>query len=157
MTNGADKKRIALDGDEELIAALQAFGDRAQDAVRNVNIATGLELRTEIIKGYQRGGKTGRVYEKYNPRRTHQASAPGEPPASDLSGLANSVTFDEVEGGGVEVFTLVEYGSWLEFGTEVGGEERIAARPLWVPETETMRPKYNKRLRDVLVKLTRET
>ncbi len=40
-------------------------------------------IRGEAIKSIQSGAKSGIVYEKYNPRRTHRASAPGEAPASD--------------------------------------------------------------------------
>ena len=40
-------------------------------------------IRGEAIKSIQTGSKSGIVYEKYNPRRTHRASAPGEAPASD--------------------------------------------------------------------------
>ena len=36
------------------------------------------------------GTKSGRIYLRYNPRRVHQASAPGQAPASDLRTLARS-------------------------------------------------------------------
>ena len=41
-------------------------------------------------KRVQRGSKTGETYEKYNPRRTHTASAPGESPATDTGYLASN-------------------------------------------------------------------
>ena len=38
-------------------------------------------IRGEAIKSIQTGAKTGIVYQKYNPRRQHRASAPGQAPA----------------------------------------------------------------------------
>ena len=34
-------------------------------------------IRGEAIKSIQSGSKSGRSYQKYNPPRTHRASAPG--------------------------------------------------------------------------------
>jgi len=35
-------------------------------------------IRTEAINLIQKGAKSGRTYKKYNPSRTHTASAPGQ-------------------------------------------------------------------------------
>jgi len=39
-------------------------------------------------------GGTGRMYEKYEPRRSHRASAPNQPPASDTGFLVSNITMD---------------------------------------------------------------
>lgn len=103
--------------------------------------ATGLELRGAIVKGYSEGGKVGRIYEKYNPRRTHQASEEDQAPATDTGRLKNSVVFTEIGPAAVSVSTDVFYGPWLEYGTQ-----DIAPRPLWVPEANKIQPKFIKRL-----------
>ena len=49
-------------------------------------------VRNTAVQSILQGGKSGRVYEKYEPRRTHQASRAGEPPASDTGFLASQIT-----------------------------------------------------------------
>lgn len=75
------------------------------------------------VQGIAKGPATGRIYEKYNPRRTHQASAPGEYPMTDLGGLVSSVKMEQ-EGKVYRVGTGLMYGKYLEFGTT-----RMAPRP----------------------------
>ena len=68
---------------------------KAQDAFKNLEkdleqpfreVILGVPaIRGEAIKSIQTGPKSGRIYERYNPRRTHQASAPGQAPASDIA------------------------------------------------------------------------
>lgn len=139
---------VELNGEKELLAELRKFGRKAEAGIGDVSNATGLELRSAIIKGYNEGGKVGIVYQKYNPRRTHRASEEGQAPATDEGTLANSVTFKNTGKASSEVFTRMFYGPMLEWGTQ-----EIAPRPLWRPEAEKMRPKYNKRLRKLLGRL----
>ena len=51
--------------------------------------------RGEAIKSIMQGPKTGRIYEKYNPRRTHRASAPGQAPASDTGNLVSQIHYQD--------------------------------------------------------------
>ncbi len=70
------------------------------------------------------GAKTGRIYRRYNPFRIHQASAPGQAPASDTGKLAASI---EAEVDPIQ-FTLTlaagQHARELEYGTH-----KMAARP----------------------------
>lgn len=134
---------LKLEGTEALNRALRNLSEDAQKEVKKAVDATGLSLRGEIVKKYQRGPATGEIYEKFNPRRTHQASAPGEAPATDTGRLANSVvtSSDIQEPLTVEVSTDVEYGPYLEFGTRT-----IAPRPNWVPSVQEETPKYIRRV-----------
>lgn len=137
---------VKIEGGKELREKLKSLGPEIKAGVDIVNNATGLELRTEIVKGYHEGNKVGIVYQKYNPRRTHQASEEGQAPASDTGRLANSVVYF-AEHGGVAVKAFADYGSWLEFGTF-----NIAPRPLWVPEANKMKPKYIGRLEKMIAR-----
>lgn len=141
-------KAIRIEGEAELIAALKKFGADGEREIDKVVQATGIELRGDIVKMYQRSTPTGQVYEKFNPRRTHRASAPGEPPATDTGRLASSVQYKKVAQGSAEVDTQVKYGAWLEFGTL-----RIAKRPAWLPASEAARPKFRDRLDRALARL----
>lgn len=132
---------LRLEGTEALNRALRKLDEDARKEVKKAVDATGLSLRSTVVKKYQRGPATGEIYEKYNPRRTHQASAPGEAPATDTGRLANSVTIDDVGPLTIEVGTDVEYGPFLEFGTRT-----IAPRPNWVPSVQEEEPKYARRI-----------
>jgi HK97 gp10 family phage protein len=81
-------------------------------------------------KRVQRGSKTGEIYEKYNPRRTHTASAPGESPATDTGFLASNITIESKE---LEAWIIAKakYSAWLEFGTS-----KIKPRPFMFPAYE---------------------
>lgn len=136
---------ITVKGTKELTAALKKMSKEAGVRVDKAINATGLELRGEIVKGYNEGGKVGVVYEKYNPRRTHRASEEGQAPASDTGRLANSVVFNRTKSHSASVGTNLDYGFFLEFGTQ-----DIAPRPLWVPEVVRITPKYLKRMETAL-------
>lgn len=132
---------LRLEGTEALNRALRRLDADARKEVKKAVDATGLSLRGTIVKKYQRGPATGEVYQKYNPRRTHQASAPGEAPATDTGRLASSVTIEDTGPIEIEVGTEVEYGPYLEFGTR-----DIDPRPNWVPSVQEEEPKYVRRV-----------
>lgn len=80
-------------------------------------------VKTRMVERIQQPPKTGRIYKRNTV--SHQASAPGESPASDTGRLAQSVTttYDPANiTGFVNVATT--YAEALEFGTP-----RIAPRP----------------------------
>ena len=138
---------LELQGGDQLAAALRAYGAKAEKHVGDAVNATGLELRGEIVKAYQRGPASGVTYEKSNPNRTHTASAPGEAPATDTGRLASSVNYKREGAMSATVGSNIVYAAMLEFGTS-----RIAPRPAWVPATEAVRPKFQQRLETALAR-----
>jgi len=88
-------------------------------------------VRNTAIQSIARGAATGETYVKYNPRRTHTASAPGQPPASDTGFLISSIS-SSVEKHRGSVVGVVRasspYAAHLEFGTQ-----QMAARPFFQP------------------------
>ena len=96
-------------------------------------------VRNKAIDGISRGSPAGEVYEKYNPRRTHVASAPGQAPATDTGFLVSSI-FSEVgiDRGDVVGFVRASapYAVHLEFGTM-----NMAARPFFEPALMSERKK----------------
>lgn len=66
-------------------------------------------------------GGTGKLYEKYEPRRSHRASAPNEPPASDTGFLVSQITMNvDVKPNGTvvgQIISAAPYSKHLEFGT----------------------------------------
>ena len=133
-----------LTGTVELRAALRKFGVNADREIAQIVNGTAQNIRTHAIKSVQRGTKSGLVYEKTSPKRTHRASAPGEAPATDTGRLANSINA-EIDGKKAEIVADTEYAAWLEFGTQ-----SIEPRPFMIPAMEKERPKWEARLNRIV-------
>lgn len=136
--------KAQLTGTAELKRALAEFGINADRQLADIVNGTAQNVRTHAVRSVQRGPKTGEVYEKINPRRTHRASAPGEAPATDTGRLANDIKAD-IQGKNATVFTDVEYAPFLEFGTRT-----IEPRPFLFPALEKERPAWNRRLNAIV-------
>lgn len=132
---------IELTGSKELAAALDRASNEIREQVSEVVIGTAMALKADIAQRIQRGPASGRVYQKYNPRRTHQASAPGQAPMSDTGRLANNIFFDTEGQMSAVVGSTIAYAVMLEYGTR-----KMAARPFFTPAVEAMRPKFAKQL-----------
>jgi len=146
--------RMEVHGLAEMLAGLERLGQDMTGALDDVVNATGLELRGDIIKRYQRGPASGRTYQKYKPRRTHQASAPGQAPMTDTGRLQGGTLFKKDGPASVRVFNAIEYAAELEYGS-TNGRGRIAPRPAWRPAIEKMRPKYEKRVNRAIAEAVR--
>ena len=88
-------------------------------------------IRGEAIKSIQTGAKSGVMYQKYNPRREHRASAPGQSPASDTGNLVSKITVKQKSLNVVHVESNADYSSFLEYGTS-----KMEARPFMFPAFE---------------------
>lgn len=143
---------ISIDGDKELIAKLERIGKQSSPAMVDIANATAVELRGNIIKKIQRGPKTGAIYQRGNIR--HQASKPGQAPATDKGRLVGSIYFDKARGFlGAAVATVgskLAYAKWLEYGTR-----KMKPRPVWEPEAKKARVKFIKRIERYLDKVTK--
>jgi len=141
---------IRLEGSAELQAALRRASGEVRDAVSRAVVGTALELQGNIKTSIARGPASGRTYEKYNPRRTHTASAPGQPPMTDTGRLVNSIEFDKIGDLTATVGSKLTYATYLEYGTN-----RMAARPFFRPAVEKITPKYQERLEKAINGATR--
>ena len=109
--------RLAIEftGFEAVISALgaakQAVRDEADRAVMETaaNIGAGVKLRI------QQGPKTGRIYKRRS--ITHQASAPGEAPASDIGALMGSIYHEREGRASAVVGSRLAYAAYVEYGT----------------------------------------
>lgn len=109
-------------------------------------------VRGSVVDSINSGG-SGETYQKYNPKRTHTASAPGQPPATDLGGLVSGITIDvDVEKGAVVGRIMAyapdgsggNYAKHLEFGTTKS--PYLRPRPFMQPALD----KNAKRIREIL-------
>jgi len=159
--------RLEFQNMNAVATALRQYGEQAEKAIQGAVNATGLEVTSDVRKRIQRGPKTGRVYTHIfrtingvpvpvderagnNLSPSHQASAPGEAPATDTGRLASSVTFRATGKLECEVFSAVEYAPYLESGTQ-----RIAPRPAWTPAAEKAKPKFVERVAKAIAGLNK--
>jgi hypothetical protein len=84
------------------------------------------------------GPKTGREYKRGG--KVHQASAPGESPASDGGNLANRITHRITGPTRAEVPIAAKYAGHLEEGTRRG----LKPRPFVAPVVKKMRPAFRR-------------
>lgn len=138
---------VRLEGGPELQRALRSFSSALADEIEKEIDAAGLMVRSDIQHQMHRSTPTGELYKRTNPTRTHRASAAGQPPAVDTGRLVNSITFKKTGTASAEVFTDVEYGPWLEFGTM-----HIDPRPAWIPAVERIQPRFVERVVEAIAR-----
>lgn len=126
---------------------VKRFADLPQETGKAAALGAVL-VRSEAIKSMRRSAG-GRVYQIQNASgsyRTHQASAPGDPPAVDTGKLIRSIETEQ-DGASAAVIVRAPYAYLLEFGTR-----HIAPRPFLGPALEKLR----KRIVALFVKATRD-
>jgi HK97 gp10 family phage protein len=141
--------KAVLIGGRELAATLKRINEQADREITNAVKAAGLAIRGHAMKSIQRGAKTGEVYDKTTPRRTHRASAPGQSPATDTGRLVNSLRSD-VSGKTATVSANTTYAAALEFGTS-----KMKPRPYLIPAVEMERPHFERRMREAIAKASK--
>lgn len=95
--------------------------ENVENKVNAALIIAGEVVATEARRSVQNSPRGGVTYQKYNPRRTHTASAEGEAPATDLGFLVRSIT-TEADPANARVFVLcahsiAPYAKALEYGS----------------------------------------
>lgn len=140
--------RATVEGRDRVKKRILALGPKATDGVRQAILDGALAVDRSAKDSIQHGAKSGIVYQKYKPRRTHRASAPGESPATDQGKLVAGITVVmDGDGLGASVESRAGYSRELEFGTT-----KMGARPFLVPALEKLRPKISKMIRDAIEK-----
>lgn len=136
--------KSSVTGIENFMAKLAAIPAGVNKPVRVAIAAAALKVEGDAKLNVLRGSKTGRIY-KRGKKRIHQASAPGESPASDSGAMVAAIT-QQITAGGLDaevgVFGSVpgkdgkprNYPKDLEFGTS-----KMAARPWLLPALEKNR------------------
>ena len=132
---------IKIKGLEPTLKNLRLLQNGLDKELTNVLRGGGQLIRGEAIRSIQTGPKSGRTYEKYNPRRTHKASAPGQAPSSDTGNLVSQI-MSVADGKNTLVESRAEYSKFLEFGTS-----KMLPRPFLFPASE----KSTKKIVQVLI------
>ncbi len=139
---------IKVEGLDDLERKLRRYGREAEKVLDDSLEHAAIETRDRASRSIMKGPKTGAVYTDVfatingkvvpvksradvpNLGAVHQASAPGQAPATDTGRLANSIAWAPVQGG-YAVGTGEDYGRWLELGTS-----RILPRPWLQPAAQ---------------------
>lgn len=116
---------------------LESANNQAIEAIGRVIQAFVIKIDREIKVSIDRGPKSGRIY------GNHQASAPGQTPATDSGGLVKSINWRIFNRGlSAEVGSNIFYAPFLEEGTS-----KMDARP-W------LQPAYEKYADEVIDEIT---
>lgn len=131
--------KVEIKGLKEVNAALEAYG---KDLGRSLELAlnrTAIVALDDVRNAIETPPKTGRVYYKgKNKNIKHQASAPGEAPATDTGDLLTSTYIENRGRYGRAIGARVPYAYYLEFGTLDG---KIKKRPSWIPAVQRAMPR----------------
>ena len=140
--------KVEIKGLKEVQDAIRSFdGDISRQLNLIVNAAA-LESVNDVKKAIQGPPKTGLKYKRNRLSSvTHQASAPGQAPATDTGFLVSSIYNEDRGYLSKAIGSRLEYAFYLEFGTR-----KIAARPSWVPAVERAIPKMLKRVNIAIAK-----
>ena len=122
-------------GIQDATKALEKVKEDLENNMQEILLGGGQLIRGEAIRSIQSGAKSGKTYKRYNPTRTHKASAPGEAPASDTGFLVSNIRVKE-EKDVVQVRSEASYSKFLEYGTS-----KMLARPFLFPAFEKSKPK----------------
>lgn len=119
---------------------LKSLGANTRKQLQDATAEAGVKADGHAKKSIQRTSGGGKTYEKYNPRRTHQASAPGSPPNTDTGDLVSSI-FMKLSNSrlAVTIGSRLKKAVALEFGTS-----KMAERPFLRVAANYIRPIYVK-------------
>lgn len=131
--------KIELSGVLTKRGALMNLGAEMQKRLDAEVARAAVNTANNARSAVQSGG-SGVTYDKYNPRRTHQASAPNQSPATDTGRLVSSITQAKQQDGWL-VGSKVNYSKWLEFGTQ-----SMAERPFFRPALAKARKEWRERV-----------
>ena len=145
--------KVKVSNIQKVLSQLEKLEKDMEVPFQEIVKGGGQQIRNEAIKSIQAGGKSGIVYQKYNPRREHRASAPGQSPASDTGNLVNKIIVKQKNRNTVQVQSNANYSAYLEYGTS-----KMEARPFMLPAFEkSKKPIMNAVFRRVVQKIEEYT
>ena len=125
---------VKVNNIKKVLQQLEKLDKDLEPEFREVIKGGAQEIRGEAVKSIQTGSKSGILYQKYNPRREHRASAPGEAPASDTGNLVSKIIVRQKDEDHVFVESNAHYSAFLEYGTS-----KMQPRPFLFPAFEKSR------------------
>lgn len=140
-----------------ILKHIKSVDESSRKAIRLGLIEVGKDLKKEAVRSIKEPPKTGRLYRlrRKGVLVTHQASAPGQPPAN-FTGLLKSSISRKMHGFSELRFVAradkAPYVSSLEFGFNFTKNRKILPRPYMKPAIDRSDKYFNERLGTFLVK-----
>lgn len=129
---------MSVKGVDNVIANLRAVGADVEDAISKSIRATAFNVQGKAVKSIQSEVSQGKEYNRG--KKTHVASKAGDAPNTDTGRLAGSI-LTRIEFEVAWVYTNLDYGAYLEFGTTT-----IDPRPWLAPALNDHQDFYFKHL-----------
>jgi hypothetical protein len=120
-----------------------AIGEQMAREIDEECERTALDIQARAQMAIQNPPKSGRIYQHGNV--LHQASAPGEAPASDTGALATNVTVNHDGPSDWSTTWNEEYAPDLEYGTPT-----ILPRPFARPAVEAVKERFLSAIRRIV-------
>ena len=130
----------------EIVLEYTHFGEIGASMAREIDEVcenTALDIQARAQMAIMNPPKSGRIYRRGNV--VHQASAPGEAPATDTGNLVNSAYTKKLGDSDYETGFTAEYAAALEFGTA-----RMAPRPYLRPAVEAVRDAFIRAIKRIV-------
>ena len=127
-----------MPNETEIVLEYTHFGEIGASMAREIDEVcenTALDIQARAQMAIMNPPKSGRIYRRGNV--AHQASAPGEAPATDTGALVNSAYTKKLADADYETGFTVEYAAALEFGTA-----KIEPRPYLRPAVEAVKKAF---------------
>ncbi len=134
---------FTIEGLDKIAQASESIRRNIESEISKGLYAGAQQIATDYKKSVMEGGKSGRIYKRRSV--IHQASAPGESPASDTGALVSRI-YVELESTFASIMRVAtNYAMLLEFGTS-----KMAARPAAIPAAEKNRSWVMERLSEAV-------
>ena len=146
MTSGT------VTGFEETFTAFDRLGLIGRKEASIAVAETVTKVHGDVLRLIQRGEKSGHIYKRstgQNLSGEHQASAPGEAPATDTGSYIKSI-HPATRGLNGEVYSRSPLAFWLEYGTK-----RMKPRPHFAPAAAMNRDYFTRRIQRAMERAER--
>jgi hypothetical protein len=137
-----------MPNETEIVLEYTHFGEIGASMAREIDEvceSTALDIQARAQMAIMNPPKSGRIYRRGNV--AHQASAPGEAPATDTGNLVNSAYTKKLGQADYETGFTAEYAAHLEFGAP---NAHIAPRPYLRPAVEAVRDAFMSAIRRIV-------
>tara|TARA_X000001382_G_scaffold5313_1_gene4517 strand:+ start:168 stop:623 length:456 start_codon:yes stop_codon:yes gene_type:complete len=145
--------KTTIVGEINISKKIKNISAKGKQLIQHAVFKSVADVEKHAKKSISQGSPSGRIYQRYKPKRTHQASAPGQPPATDTGFLVNNIKrkMDSDNMGG-EIASRSTYSKFLEFGTS-----KMLPRPYMFPAMEKNKKKIKDRIKKAMQSATKSS
>jgi hypothetical protein len=138
----------STDGFDDLDATLKALTGKVRAKVWSEIVGGAEDIRADAIRSIQSGSKSGEIYKRRSVE--HQASAPGEAPATDTGNLVTNLNaryFENDLRAEIGIHDLTTNGAPYARRLELGGRDK---RGVYIAPRPFLQPAYDKNVKQIV-------